>query len=185
MLKLKKIAITGGIASGKSSACRFFKELGAYVVSADEIAHELLNPHTNLGQQILRHFGSEIAQNEQISRRTLAEQAFKDPEKLKKLEELLHPEVFKKIESHYRKACEEGKYSSFVVEIPLLFEIKKEKDFDIVISVLSDEQQAKKRFEKSGFPVAEYNLRMKRQLPPKKKQPKLITSFTTIVPLTT
>lgn len=172
MLKLKKIAITGGVASGKSSACQFFKELGAYVVNADAIAHELLDPNTDLGQQILRHFGSEIIKNGQISRRDLAEKVFQDQSKLKKLEQLLHPQVLKKIEELYKLACEKGSYSSFVVEIPLLFEIGKEKNFDVVIAVLSDESEARKRFEESGFAATEYDLRMNRQLPLKTKAAK-------------
>lgn len=123
MLKLKKIAITGGVASGKTSVCRFFEELGAYVVNADGIVHELLKPNTDLGQQIIRQFGPEIIKNGQISRKTIAEKAFKDPKQLRKLEELLHPAVLRKIEELYTAACSGGSYSSFVVEIPLLFEI--------------------------------------------------------------
>ena len=60
MLKLKKIAITGGVASGKTSVCQFFQELGAYVVNADRIAHELLKPDTDLGQQVIRQFRMEL-----------------------------------------------------------------------------------------------------------------------------
>jgi dephospho-CoA kinase len=156
MLKLKKIAITGGVASGKTTVCQFFKELGAYVVNADAIAHELLNPNTDLGQQLLQTFGS-------LNRKVLAEMVFKDAGKLKKLEELLHPAVLKTIDEHYKKACQ-GDYSSFVVEFPLLFEIGREAEYDVVIAVLIDETTAKKRFKSQ-----EYDLRMKRQINPKEK----------------
>lgn len=171
MLKLKKIAITGGVASGKTSACRFFKELGAYVVSADAIVHDLLNPNTDLGQQLILNFGPEILENGQISRRVIAEKAFKDPSTLKKLEGLLHPAVLQKIEEYYSTACK-GAHSSFVVEIPLLFEIGNEKDYDVTIAVLADEEIAKKRFEQAGFQKTEYDLRMNRQLHPKEKAAK-------------
>lgn len=172
MLGLKKIAITGGVASGKTSVCQFFKELGAYVVSADAIAHELLSPNTDLGQQIIRDLGPEIIKNGQISRRILAEKAFKDPKQLKKLEGLLHPAVLRKIEELYTAACHKGSYSSFVVEIPLLFEIGAEPFYDVIVAVLSDEAEAKKRFEQAGFQKTEYDLRMKRQLEPKQKAAK-------------
>jgi dephospho-CoA kinase len=158
MLKLKKIAITGGVASGKSSVCQFFKELGAYVVHADVIAHELLNPNTDLGQQVIRQFGPEILQNGKISRKVIAEKAFKDQKLLHQLEELLHPAVLKKIERAYEEACQ-GNYTSFVVEIPLLYEIGAESFYDVVIAVLADEALAKKRFQKG-----DYELRMKRQI---------------------
>ncbi len=171
MLRLKKIAITGGVASGKTSVCRFFKELGAYVVNADAIVHELLKPDTDLGQQLIRQFGLSIINNGQISRKVIADQAFKDPKQLQKLEELLHPAVLRKIEELYTAACK-GEFSAFVVEIPLLYEIGAEDFYDIVVAVLADEAQAKRRFEQAGFQETEYDLRMKRQLEPKQKAAK-------------
>ena len=164
MLKLLKIAITGGVASGKTSVCQFFKELGAYVVNADTISHELLEPNTDLGQQIIRQFGLNILVNGKISRRILAEKVFEDPKLLQKLEELLHPAVLRKIEQLYAEAASENRYSSFVVEVPLLYEIKAEKFYDVVIVVLADESLAKKRFEQAGFHELDYNRRMNRQL---------------------
>ncbi len=172
MLKLKKIAITGGVASGKTSVCQFLKELGAYVANADAIVHQLLKPNTDLGQQVIRQLGPEIVENGQISRRIVAEKAFKDPKQLKKLEELLHPAVLRKIEELYVEACNKGSYLAFVVEIPLLFEIEAEKHYDVIVAVLSDEAKAQHRFEQAGFQKAEYDLRMSRQLKPKEKAAK-------------
>jgi len=179
MLKLKKIAITGGVASGKSSVCRFFEELGAFVVNADAIVHKLLEPNTDLGQQIIQQLGPEILDQEindrnhvKFNRRIIAEKAFKDPKLLKKLEELLHPAVLQRIEKLYEQACEaekENKYSSFVVEIPLLFEIGAEKFYDVIVAVLADEAVAKARFERAGFQPKEYDRRMNRQIKPQQK----------------
>lgn len=172
MLRLKKIAITGGVASGKTSVCQFFKELGAYVVNADAIAHELLKPDTDLGQQIIRQFGHEIIENGKISRRIIAEKAFRDPKQLQKLEELLHPAVLQKIEELYTAASKRGTHSSFVVEIPLLFEIGAEPFYDVIVAVITEEKNAKNRFEQAGFQKTEYDLRMSRQLKPEQKAAK-------------
>jgi dephospho-CoA kinase len=169
MLKLKKIAITGGVASGKTSVCQFFRELGAFVVNADAIVHELLDPDTNLGQQIIRQFGPEILTDGKISRKMIAEKAFKDPQQLEKLEKLLHPAVLHKIEELYSQACRSGTYTSFVVEIPLLFEIKGEPFYDYIVAVFADEAIARQRFKKAGYPPEEYVRRMKRQLSPHQK----------------
>lgn len=169
MLKLKKIAITGGVASGKTSVCRLFQELGAFVVNADAIVHELLDPDTDLGQQVVRLFGPKTLVDAKISRKTIAEKAFENPQKLAKLEKLLHPAVLSKIEKLYEKSCGAGKYTSFVVEIPLLFEIQGESFYDCVIAVLADEKIARRRFEQSGFSSEEYDRRMRRQFTPKRK----------------
>ncbi len=57
MLKLKKVAVTGGLSCGKSLVCRILQELGAYVVSADNIVHQLLSSDTNLGQEVIKLLG--------------------------------------------------------------------------------------------------------------------------------
>jgi len=169
MLKLKKIAITGGVASGKTSVCRLFQALGAFVVNTDAIVHELLDPDTDLGQQIIRLFGPEILADGKLRRKMIAEKAFKDQQQLAKLEKLLHPAVLRKIEKLYSQACHEGTYTSFVVEIPLLFEIQGESFYDCIVAVLADESISRRRFEQAGFTSEEYDRRMRRQLSPHHK----------------
>ncbi|MDP1608228.1 MAG: dephospho-CoA kinase [Chlamydiales bacterium] len=169
MLKLKKVAITGGVASGKSSVCQFFQELGAYVVSADALVHELLCVENPLGQQVLKIFGPNILHQGKIDRRILAEEAFKHPSQLEALEKLLHPAVLQRIEELYKQANQERTYTLFVVEIPLLYEIHNEDAYDVVVAVLTDTAIAKKRFEQAGFAPHEYDRRMKRQWKPTQK----------------
>ncbi|MBI5272694.1 MAG: dephospho-CoA kinase [Chlamydiia bacterium] len=169
MLKLRKIAITGGVASGKTTVCRIFRNLGAFVVNADAIVHELLVPDTNLGQQIVRLFGKEIVADGILNRGMIAEKAFTHPQTLQELESLLHPAVKQRIEALYETACRAKTYTSFLVEIPLLFEIQWESFYDCVIAVVSDEGVARERFAQEGFPPEEYDRRMKRQLDPNQK----------------
>ncbi|MBI3508461.1 MAG: dephospho-CoA kinase [Chlamydiia bacterium] len=169
MLKLKKIAITGGVASGKTSVCQFFQELGASVVNADRIVHELLKIDTELGQQVIRLLGPQIEENGQISRQKIADLVFKDPKRLQALEQLLHPVVSEKIQKMYEEASQAGKYTFFVVEIPLLFEVQAELFYDVVVAVLTDEKIARHRFEQIGFQKQEYDRRMRRQISPHQK----------------
>lgn len=168
MLNLIRIAITGGIASGKTSVCRVFQELGAFVVNADAIVHELLSPKTDLGQQVIRLLGN-VLENGKLSRRMIADKVFKDPESLHALEQLLHPAVLQKIEELYQTACRQNKYSLFVVESPLLFEIGQDPFYDIIITVAAEDSTARQRFQAEGFSDEEYVRRMKRQLPPDQK----------------
>jgi len=169
MLKLRRIAITGGIASGKTSVCRVFQELGAFVVNADAIVHELLATNTNLSQQIIRLLGPDILIDGKLSRQMIADKVFKDSEALHALEKLLHPAVLHQIEELYQTARQSGMYTAFVVESPLLFEIGQDQFYDTVIAVVADESASRERFRKAGFGAEEYDRRMKRQLPTEEK----------------
>lgn len=151
MLKLRKIAVTGNIASGKTTVCMLFKELGAYTLSADEIVHQLLSPETDLGQKIISLLGADVIVKGELCREEIAKKVFLDKRLLYRLEELLHPEVQKKIETRYQEiASLESQYCLFIVEMPLLFESKQESFYDTTIAVIADEKIRKKRFLQKG-----------------------------------
>ncbi len=168
MLTLRKIAVTGGMASGKTTVCRCFEELGAYVVDADKIAHQLLE--TDLKQQVIRLLGPQIVHNGSISRKAVAEIVFHDPKLLSQLEEILHPAVLEEIKKRYKQICQTKKYTAFVAEIPLLFEIGAETFYDVTIAVIA--QNANQKLPE------QYDLRMKRQLSPAAKAAKATYTIT-------
>lgn len=168
MLKLKKVAITGGLAAGKSTVCRFFKELGAYVISSDEIVRRLLSPDTQLGRQVIQLLGTEIVQGDSLNRDRIAEKVFSEPKLLQALEELLHPAVFDVIEQTFEKIAKEGSYPLFIAEVPLLYESERQGHFDLVIAVSAPETTAKQRFGKGEA----FDQRMMRQLSPAHKAAK-------------
>ena len=161
---MKKIAVTGAVASGKSSVCQIFKKLNAYIVDSDKLVHQLLDIHTHLGKQVTELFGSEIVENGQLNRKKIAEIAFHHPEKLEALEKLVHPPVLKAIKDQYELVKNKKEYSSYVVEIPLLFETQTEHYYDFVILVTSSPSLCKKRLKESGLEQTEYDKRMARQL---------------------
>src|SRR3990167_1654250 len=169
MLRLKKIAITGGVASGKTSVCRYFQELGAFTVNADAIVHQLLTHDVHLAQKITEKFGSQVIQNGKMDRAFLAKKVFAHPEQLDWLEKQLNPMVLQEVEELYSSACKSDSYSSFVVEVPLLFEAGWEPIFDVTIAVITDEKTCQERWEKAGMSPSSYNLRMQRQLPQSQK----------------
>lgn len=163
MLKVKKIAVTGGLSAGKTTVCQIFKELGAYVVSADEIVHQLLSSGTKEAQQVAQLIGV----NSELDRKEIAKKVFAHPDLLTALEKILHPAVFDEIERRYQQASREKKYSLFIAEVPLLYEAEGEKRFDEVITVLADPALCQKR-----SPHQEFEKRAQRQLPSEHKAKK-------------
>lgn len=157
-LDLKKVAVTGGLASGKSSVCHILKNNGAYVVSADEVVHQLLNSNT-LNQEIIKQLGSEVVSEGKLDRSKIARLVFENSEKLAKLEAILHPIVIDEIKKSYEKVKNEKKYVLFVAEIPLLFEIKAQGYFDYVIAVVGMQRPLSQDDEK----------RIARQMPQEEK----------------
>ena len=86
MLALRKIASNRWAGSGKSTVCALLKKQGAYVVSADEIVHQLLSPHTPLGQQVIKLLGSDIVNNAiKFDRKKIAQIVFSNPRSTSRL----------------------------------------------------------------------------------------------------
>lgn len=175
---MRKIAVTGGIASGKSTVCRLLKELGAYVISADDVVHQLLIPQTDLGQRVVALLGEDVVVDESFSREVIANKVFNDYHLLKNLERLLHPEVQRFIEAQYYRILQDKfPYSLFVVEVPLLFESGQDVFYDATLTVLSDKEKCKERFiTHSHYDAEEFNRRSNRLLSDKQREQK--ASFT-------
>jgi len=165
MLNSKKIAITGGIASGKSTVLRFFQDLGCYVINADDIVHKLLLFNSIIHEKVIKLLGKDILVNGKISRDSIAKKVFSDKKLLKALEEIIHPLVLKEIEKKITASPEKLVF----VEIPLLYEIKQEKFFDYVIAVQANSDLCKQRMQEKGFTKDQYDERKKRQLSPDEK----------------
>ena len=167
MLTLKKVAVTGGVASGKTTVCNDLKKYGAFIISADEIVHQLLTLDTAVGKKIVADLGPNCLKERKIDRESLAKLVFSDPEKLKTLESILHPAVLEEIEREYERVKSQKTFSFFVAEIPLLFECAWESHFDLILAVSSEESLCKKRYDAMGN---DYSKRMARQMPMKEKQ---------------
>ena len=131
--KIKIIALTGGIGSGKSVAAEYFAALGVPVIDADQIAHNLTSPKTLVFKKIIAHFGNELKTHDGLlNRKKLRYLIFHNPKEREWLEKLLHPAI-------YRKMTQESKkydYPYCIFVIPLLFEAKiKPKKIDRILVV--------------------------------------------------
>lgn len=126
------VGLTGGIASGKSTVSKYFKEFGAEVLDADLVAKELSEKKENIAKMV-EIFGDDILdETGNILRQKVREKAFLEKEKLQKLNELLHPQVIEV----FKNKKENTKQDEIVIfDIPLLFEAGMEKLCDTVIVV--------------------------------------------------
>jgi dephospho-CoA kinase len=98
------VGFTGGIGSGKSSACKFFSELGAPVIDTDVIARKVVQPGHAALQEIIKTFGSEIAgEDGQLHRAHLREIVFNDDVARRKLEAIIHPRIHNEIEKQVKQ----------------------------------------------------------------------------------
>ena len=171
MLRLKKVAVTGSIASGKSTVCQFFEEWGAYVVRADQLLHSAFSIDTAIGRRVRQLFGSRVFVGSTIDRRVIADEAAGNPKLLDELEVICHPYVNAEVERQYRSACEAGNFPLFVAEMPLLFESRWPMNpwFDVTVAVSSDRAVAKDRYVRSGGTDEQFNFREARQMPQEEK----------------
>jgi dephospho-CoA kinase len=166
MLALRKLAVTGGLASGKTTVCKILESLGAYYVSADAIVHTLLSPQTEIGEKIINLLGPEIVDGDQFDRAKIAKIVFSNQDKLYALEQLLHPAVINEIKELYNRIKKKS-YPLFVAEVPLLFESKSDRFFDATLAVVADPARCKER-----AAVQDFEARMARQWDMEKKSAK-------------
>ncbi len=160
------VGLTGGFGCGKSTVLKLFEELGATVLSADSIVHDLLK-RADVRDSIVEMFGPDILVKGEIDRKKLSEKVFPDEAKRRKLEKLLHPLVFETIEQKYKKSANPTSNTEIimVVEIPLLFETGFDKGVDAVVVVRTDADVVRERLRRKGFSDEEIRIRTAAQFP--------------------
>lgn len=133
-----RIGLTGGIGSGKSTACEIFRELGVPVIDADLIAHQLIKKDGAAYSVIKKLFGNEIImENGEINRPLLRKIIFNTPSSRTKLENILHPLVFSEIE----KQVSTLNHPYCVICIPLLVETNATDKVDRILVIDADDSK--------------------------------------------
>lgn len=158
-----KIALTGGIACGKSLFAKFLRELGIQVLDADDVVHELEAPGGAAVAPIVARFGHDVlAPDGGIDRTALAECVFSDPASRADLEAILFPLVRARFARESR-ACR-GQITIHI--IPLLFESHWEADYDILLCIASPvDQQIDRMMTSRGYSRAHAEARLAAQWP--------------------
>jgi len=139
---MTKIGLTGGMGTGKTTVLRYFKRLGASVVSCDELVHAELKNNKVLQQKIKKFFGAGVFCKNKILRHALAKKAFSSKKELDRLNALTHPLVKERLRG-FLKTC--PKNAVVVAEVPLLFEAGFDDLFDVTIGVITDPKIQRER----------------------------------------
>jgi len=158
-----KVGLTGSIGTGKSTVLKIFKDLGAYVIDADEIVHSLYK-RKDIQEKVKSEFGDVFNEDNSLNRKKVAEIIFNNPEKKKILESIIHPEVRKEINNKIRDIENKDKNAIVIVEIPLLIETGQYKEYDTVVVVYSPKNLQLDRLLKKGLSKEEALKRINSQM---------------------
>jgi dephospho-CoA kinase len=162
-----KVALTGGIATGKSYVLGKLRDRGVATIDADDIVHEALGPGTPTTKSIAAQFGGVFLKPDgSIHRTLLGVKVFREPGARLTLEAIIHPVVYEEIGKWF--ATLDRRMG--VASIPLLFETERQGDFDfVVVTACTPDQQIQRLIERDRMDEEEAKQRIAAQLPTEEK----------------
>lgn len=169
-LMMKKMGLTGGIASGKSTVAAMLRELGFPVLEADLVAHQLMEPGQAAHDEILQEFGEELADTRGcIDRVKLAGIVFADPAKLAKLNRIIHPRVEEITFRQFAAWERDGVRDAGFVAAALLVEAGFAAKLDGLVVTFCRPEQQLERLQARGMSEVEAGRRVAAQMPVEEK----------------
>ena len=165
------VGLTGGVATGKSTVAKMFKQCGAVVIDADELARDVVNPGKVAWREIVNTFGkTALDPDRTINRRALGAIVFRNHSKLRRLEQIIHPRVEREQARLTRQAARKDPNAVVIYDVPLLYEAGVDKRVDTIIVVTADRETQIARLKKrNGLSRAEAIRRIRSQMPLAKK----------------
>lgn len=162
-----RVGLTGGLASGKSFVGRALQEMGCLLIKADDLGHSVIEPDGEAYAAVIQEFGREILNPDgSIDRRRLAAQVFASPERLQKLNALVHPPVFarkRKLEEAFAATHADG---IAVTEAAILIETGSYRNYArLIVAVCPEEQQIERAIARDHLTREEVLNRLRRQMP--------------------
>jgi dephospho-CoA kinase len=166
-----RVGLTGGLASGKSFVGHALRDLGCYLIEADELGHQVLLPGAEAYDAVIQAFGQEIVDEQgMIDRHKLGERVFGQPELLAKLSSLVHPPVTQRQERMIAEIVRADPAAIIVVEAAILVETGSYKKYDrLIVVVCTLEQQMERAMKRGTYTKEEVLARLSRQLPLEEK----------------
>jgi dephospho-CoA kinase len=166
-----RVALTGGLASGKSFVGQALANLGCHLIQADELGHEVLMPAGEAYQPVVGEFGPGIlAADGTVDRSRLAAEVFDRPERLAKLNSLVHPPVIRREEEILKDLEARDPEGIAVMEAAILIETGSYRRFNKIIVVVAPPDQQVERAMGRGLSRQEALARIERQMPLEEKR---------------
>ena len=161
------VGLTGGIACGKSTVAQMFVDLGGYLIDFDKLAHEVQEPGKPAWRDVVDYFGGDILQaDRKIDRAKLGAVVFNAPEKLKRLNTIVHPRIFEEWQLRLEEIVAQSPHAIVFSDVPLLFEGGMQHLFDMTILVMIEpEEQIERLMMRSALCREDAGLRLSSQMP--------------------
>jgi dephospho-CoA kinase len=165
------VGLTGGVATGKSTVAKMFKQCGAAVINADLLARQVVEPGKPAWRAIVKLFGRTVLnQDRSLDRQTLGSIVFHNPKKRRQLERIIHPRVAREHLRFVHRIAKRKPHAVVIYEVPLLFEAGVHKRVDKIIVVTANRNTQIARLKKrNGLSRAEALRRIRSQMPLTKK----------------
>ena len=165
------VGLTGGVATGKSTVAKMFKQCGAVVIDADELARDVVRPGKPAWREIIETFGKTVLNPDRtINRRALGAIVFANRAKLHRLERIIHPRVAREQSRLTKRAARNDSKAVVIYDVPLLFEVGIDKRVDKILVVTADRNTQIARLKsRNGLSHAEALRRIHSQMPRAKK----------------
>jgi dephospho-CoA kinase len=165
------VGLTGGVATGKSTVAKMFKQCGAVVIDADELAHEVIKPGKPAWRAIVTLFGKTMLnQDRSLNRQALGSIVFRNRTKRRQLERIIHPRVAREQARLTKQAARTDPTAVVIYDVPLLFEAGIDKRVDKTLVVTADRETQLARLKKrNGISRVEAIRRIRSQMPLSKK----------------
>ena len=166
-----RVGLTGGLASGKSFVGHALAELGCYLIESDELGHQVLLPGAEAYDAVVNEFGENILDEDRyIVRRRLGALVWDNPERLEKLNSLVHPPVIARQQQTIAEIAKKDPAAIIVVAAAILVETGSYRRFDRLIVVFSTvEQQMQRAMKRGAYSKEDVLARLSRQLPLEEK----------------
>lgn len=161
-----RVGLTGSIATGKSLVSRYLQELGAHNIDYDQLSRAVVEPDLPAWQDIVGYFGEGILQpDRKLDRTKLGKIVFSDEAKRKKLESFIHPRVYAEANQQEKAFVESDPHAMVVHEVPLLFEVGRDRVMDkTVVVYASEDNQLKRLMARDGMSEEDARSRIKSQM---------------------